>query len=217
MQEKKNKNLLTENSKSNELIYNKTSRVLNKLFNKKSLKKILFVLPPDFDEEFFSYDVGKRGRYTNFPPYGLGLLSSHLLKNGYEVNILNFLEKASKKNFKIVLPVIKSSNIMNFKSWIFKEPLYVNKFGMLEPKNSNKNTIPDLIMVPLVAFDNHLNRIGYGKGYYDRSLRKINKIKKNAISLGIAYSFQKCQKIPTNKQDFKLDYVFTEKGIINSK
>ena len=135
----------------------------------------------------------------------------------YEVNILNFLEKASKKNFKIVLPVIKSSNIMNFKSWIFKEPLYVNKFGMLEPKNSNRNTIPDLIMVPLVAFDNHLNRIGYGKGYYDRSLRKIDKIKKNAISLGIAYSFQKCQKIPTNKHDFKLDYIFTEKGIINSK
>ena len=134
----------------------------------------------------------------------------------YEVNILNFLEKASKKNFKIVLPVIKSSNIMNFKSWIFKEPLYVNKFGMLEPKNSNKNTIPDLIMVPLVAFDNHLNRIGYGKGYYDRSLRKISKIKKNAISLGIAYSFQKCQKIPTNKHDFKLDYIFTEKGIISS-
>ena len=136
--------------------------------------------------------------------------------SNYEVNILNFLEKASKKNFKIVLPVIKSSNIMHFKSWIFKEPLYVNKFGMLEPKNSSKNIIPDLIMVPLVAFDNHLNRIGYGKGYYDRSLKKISKIKKNAISLGIAYSFQKCQKIPTNKQDFKLDYVFTEKGIINS-
>ena len=93
----------------------------------------------------------------------------------YEVNILNFLEKASKKNFKIVLPVIKSSNIMHFKSWIFKEPLYVNKFGMLEPKNSSKNIIPDLIMVPLVAFDNHLNRIGYGKGYYDRSLKKLTK------------------------------------------
>ena len=133
----------------------------------------------------------------------------------YEVDILNFLEKASKKKFRIVLPVIKSSNAMSFKSWIFKEPLYVNKFGILEPKNSSKNVIPDLIMVPLVAFDNRLNRIGYGKGYYDRSLRKISKIKKNAISLGIAYSFQKCQKIPTNKHDFKLDYIFTEKGIIN--
>ena len=134
----------------------------------------------------------------------------------YEVDILNFLEKASKKKFRIVLPVIKSSNAMSFKSWIFKEPLYVNKFGILEPKNSSKNTIPDLIMVPLVAFDNRLNRIGYGKGYYDRSLKKISKIKKNVISLGIAYSFQKCQKIPTNKHDFKLDYIFTEKGIINS-
>jgi len=105
---------------------------------------------------------------------------------------------------------------MSFSSWIFKEPLYVNKFGILEPKSSKKKIIPDLIMIPLVAFDNRLNRIGYGKGYYDRSLKKINKIKKNAISLGIAYSFQKCQKIPTNKHDFKLDYIFTEKGIINS-
>jgi len=98
--------------------------------------------------------------------------------SNYEVNILNFLEEASKKKFKIVLPVIKSSNKMSFKSWIFKEPLYVSKFGILEPKSSKKKIIPDLIMVPLVAFDNHLNRIGYGKGYYDRGLKKISKIKK---------------------------------------
>ena len=80
-----------------------------------------------------------------------------------------------------------------------------------------KKIYPDIILIPLVAFDSNLNRIGYGKGYYDRSLKKINKIKKNVISLGIAYSFQKCQKIPTNKHDFKLDYIFTEKGIIKSK
>jgi len=136
--------------------------------------------------------------------------------SNYEVNILKFIEKASKKKFKITLPVINSSNKMSFKSWVFKEPLYVNKFGILEPKNSKKKIIPDLIMVPLVAFDSRLNRIGYGKGYYDRSLNKISKIKKNVISIGIAYSFQKCKKIPVNKHDFKLDYIFTEKGIINS-
>ncbi len=134
----------------------------------------------------------------------------------YEVNILNFLEEASKKKFKIVLPVIKSSNKMSFKSWIFKEPLYVSKFGILEPNNLGKEIIPDLIMVPLVAFDRKLNRIGYGKGYYDRSLQKISKIKKKTITLGIAYSFQKCATIPTNKYDFKLNYVFTEQGIISS-
>ena len=104
---------------------------------------------------------------------------------------------------------------MNFKSWIFREPLQVNKFGILEPKNSKKNIIPDLIMVPLLAFDNNLNRIGYGKGYYDKSLKKIYKIKKKTISLGIAYSFQKCSAIPVQKHDFKLDYIFTEQGIIN--
>ena len=136
--------------------------------------------------------------------------------SNYEVNTLNFLEEASKKKFKIVLPVIKSSNKMSFKSWIFKEPLYVNKFGILEPNNLGKEIIPDLIMVPLVAFDRKLNRIGYGKGYYDRSLQKISKIKKKIITLGMAYSFQKCATIPANKYDFKLDYIFTEKGIINS-
>ena len=136
--------------------------------------------------------------------------------SNYEVIILNFLEEASKKKFKIALPVINSFGGMSFKSWIFKEPLYVSKFGILEPNNLGKEIIPDLIMVPLVAFDRKLNRIGYGKGYYDRSLQKISKIKKKIITLGIAYSFQKCATIPTNKYDFKLNYVFTEQGIISS-
>ena len=136
--------------------------------------------------------------------------------SNYEVNILKFLQNATIKKFKIVLPVIRPSGKMSFKSWVFEEPLYVSKFGTLEPKNSNKKVIPNLIMLPLVAFDNQLNRIGYGKGYYDRILQKISKIKKKTIFLGIAYSFQKCRKIPVNKHDFKLDYIFTERGIISS-
>ena len=137
--------------------------------------------------------------------------------SNYEVNILRFLENAYKKNFKVVLPVIKSTNNMIFKLWNFKEPLYVNNFGILEPKYSNKEVIPDIVLVPLVAFDGNFNRIGYGKGYYDRQLNKIKKLKKNMISLGIAYSFQKCRSVPANKYDFKLDYIFTERGIISSR
>ena len=105
---------------------------------------------------------------------------------------------------------------MVFKTWSYREPLYVNSFGILEPKNSNSNIVPDLILVPLVAYDSKLNRIGYGKGYYDRSLKKIKKIKKDSISLGIAYSFQRSKSIPVNKYDFKLDYIFTERGLISS-
>ena len=162
----------------------------------------------------FSFDLIFRLIKKHF--YKKKIIIAGYYPSYYEVNILKFLEKASKKNFRIVLPVIKSSNAMCFKSWIYKEPLYINKFGILEPKNSNKEIIPDLIMVPLVAFDKSLNRIGYGKGYYDRSLEKINKIKKNTISLGIAYSFQRYKRIPVNKHDFKLDYIFTERGIISS-
>ena len=136
--------------------------------------------------------------------------------SNYEVNILKFLEEAAKKKFRIALPVVKSSSNMCFKLWIFKEPLYVNNFGILEPKNSKTEIVPDLILVPLVAFDKQLNRIGYGKGYYDRSLEKIKKNKKDMISLGIAYAFQKSKSIPVNKYDFKLDYIFTERGIISS-
>tara|TARA_Y100000590_G_C15306988_1_gene858651 strand:+ start:172 stop:741 length:570 start_codon:yes stop_codon:yes gene_type:complete len=134
----------------------------------------------------------------------------------YEVNILNFLKEASEKKFKIALPVVQSSTLMHFKPWIIKEPLYVSKFGILEPENKKKKIIPDLIIVPLVAFDNKLNRIGYGKGYYDRCLRKIKKTKNKAVFLGMAYYFQKSQSIPVNKHDFKLHYIFTERGIISS-
>jgi len=137
--------------------------------------------------------------------------------SNYEVNILDFIDSAFKKKFKIALPVTRSFGKMSFKSWIFKDPLYVSSFGTLEPKKTNKEINPDLVLVPLLAFDNKLNRLGYGQGYYDRSLQKLNNIKKKMISLGIAYSFQKCKSIPINKHDFKLDYIFTERGIISSK
>ncbi len=137
--------------------------------------------------------------------------------SNYEVNVLEFLKEASKKNFKVVLPFIKSSKSMSFKMWTSNEPLCVNQFGIPEPNRLGIEALPDLVLVPLVAFDKKLNRIGYGKGYYDRSLKKIKKIKKKTIFLGIAFSNQQCRYIPVNKYDYKLDYIFTEQGIISAK
>ena len=76
-----------------------------------------------------------------------------------------------------------------------------------------KKLYPDILLVPLVAFDKNLNRIGYGGGFYDRYIKKIKKIKK-ILTIGLAYSFQKVKKIPTNKYDKKLDFIITEKKII---
>ena len=137
--------------------------------------------------------------------------------SNFEVNILNFLENASKKNFRILLPTIKKANDMSFRVWKFKAPLQINKFGMPEPSKQNKELIPDIILVPLMVFDRQLNRVGYGGGYYDRVLAKMGKINKKVTTIGIAYSFQEYRNIPVNKHDFKLNYIFTENGFINSK
>ena len=96
---------------------------------------------------------------------------------------------------------------MTFFRWSTKEPLLVNKYGIPEP-TSNIVTRPNILLVPLVAFDNHFNRIGYGGGFYDRYIKKIKKEKK-IITIGLAYSFQKVKKIPVNKYDIKLDFVVT--------
>ena len=134
----------------------------------------------------------------------------------FEVNILDFLYQANKKNFKVCLPAIKEKFKMSFKFWNPKEPLYVNKYGILEPKKENFSIKPDVILVPLVAFDKNLNRIGYGKGYYDRVLNILSSNKK-ILTIGIAFSFQECSFVPTNQYDFKLDCILTEKKLIYNK
>ena len=101
--------------------------------------------------------------------------------------------------------------------WIFytgqQKSLYqLNKYGIPEP-TSDQIVYPSILLVPLVAFDNHLNRIGYGGGYYDRYIKKVKKNKK-IILIGLAYSFQKVKKIPANKYDMKLDFIVTDKNFI---
>jgi len=68
-------------------------------------------------------------------------------------------------------------------------------------------------LVPLVAFDKKLNRLGYGGGYYDRLIKKLAK-KKKILKIGLALSVQKINQVPINKHDQKLDYIVTNKFII---
>ncbi len=128
----------------------------------------------------------------------------------YEVNVIEILKKFERRNYQISLPKVKKNHQMDFFQWSTKHPLYINKFGIPEP-TSDKVLLPNILLVPLVAFDKHLNRIGYGGGFYDRYIKKIKK-KKNIITIGLAYSFQKVSKIPTNEHDMKLDYIVTEKN-----
>ena len=101
---------------------------------------------------------------------------------------------------------------MDFYLWTYKDPLFVSKYGIPEPKLV-KPIYPDVILIPLVAFDKKLNRLGYGAGYYDRYIEKIT-TKKNILKIGLALSCQKINNVPVTKYDKKLDYIVTEKYIL---
>jgi 5-formyltetrahydrofolate cyclo-ligase len=130
----------------------------------------------------------------------------------FEVDDLALLREFEKNRFIISLPVIHKNFQMNFYEWSFSDPLKVNKHGIPEPETKNI-VYPDVLFIPLVAFDKNLNRLGYGGGYYDRLIKKLSKKKKN-IKIGLAYSVQKIDKVPINVYDQKLDYIVTNKYII---
>ena len=130
----------------------------------------------------------------------------------FEINILEFLNKLESKGHKISLPVIKKNKEMDFYNWSTKNLLKLNKYGIPEPEQIKK-VLPDILLVPLVAFDNRLYRIGYGGGYYDRYIQKISN-KKKLFKIGIAHSCQKINRVPANKYDKKLDIIITEKYIL---
>jgi len=129
-----------------------------------------------------------------------------------EVDDLEILKEFAKRNYQISLPVIKKNFNMDFYKWSFDDPLKINQYGIPEP-NSKKLIYPDVILVPLVAFDNNLNRLGYGGGYYDRVIKKLNK-KKKILKIGLAFSNQKINNVPITRYDKKLDYIVTDKYIL---
>jgi 5-formyltetrahydrofolate cyclo-ligase len=130
----------------------------------------------------------------------------------FELDDLDILKELERKNFNISLPKIKKNFDMDFYKWSFKEPLKINKYGIPEP-DSKMLVYPDILLIPLVAFDKKLNRLGYGGGYYDRFIEKLVK-KKKVVKIGLALSSQKINNVPINKYDQKLDYIVTNEYIL---
>ena len=130
----------------------------------------------------------------------------------FETNVLKLLENKHMINKNILLPVIEEENRMSFCPWKKNRVLLINKFGILEPIKT-KFKIPNIILVPILAFDRNKYRLGYGKGFYDRYLNKYLKKFSSILTVGVAFSFQKYHKLPIDKNDVKLDYILTEKGM----
>ena len=179
--------------------------------NKLKLREKVLKLRKNNSKKLIKINPSNIYTYLKKKNYNLKIIGGYYPTN-YEIDDLEILNYFFKKGSKISLPKIKKKSQMEFYRWHINEPLLINKYGIPEPENSYR-VCPDILFVPLVAFDKDFNRLGYGGGFYDRYIQKISKIKK-VVKVGLAFSFQKLKTIPVNKHDKKLDIIITEKEII---
>lgn len=144
------------------------------------------------------------------------------ISNAGEVDphpIFEFASSAGKQCYLPVLHLNKPGHL-NYVAYKAGDTLKKNKFGILEPHETDDNVIDpehlDCVFVPLVAFDKQGNRLGMGKGYYDKTFEfRLNESHKKPLLIGLGYEFQKTELIEQKEWDVPLDAVITQKHIYN--
>lgn len=139
---------------------------------------------------------------------------------GKEVKTHEFIKNALKKGRKIGVPLtnINTKEMICSEIKDFDKELKVETFGILEPKKKYVRKVKidkiDLVIVPIVAFDKMLYRIGYGAGFYDRFLKML---KPDIPKIGLAFKLQMINSVPIDKYDISLNAVITEKNVYKRK
>ena len=99
------------------------------------------------------------------------------------------------------------------RAWTFGELLETGGFGLREPGAAAPEVLPDILIVPLLAFDRRGHRIGYGAGYYDMTIASL-RARKSIVAIGVAFAAQEVAEIPATPRDARLDLVLTEREVI---
>jgi len=128
-----------------------------------------------------------------------------------EIDPTPLLRKLAAPGVQLALPAIMAGNQpLKFRSWAFSDRLRRGRLGILEPPPDAAELVPDVLLVPLAAFDRLGHRIGYGAGHYDRTLANLHK-SRGFAAIGLAFSGQEVATVPALQHDVPLDYVLTEK------
>lgn len=115
----------------------------------------------------------------------------------------------------LALPVIIArDHALIFREWQSDENLVRGPFGIFQPSSDADEVEPDIVLVPLAAFDRAGHRIGYGRGYYDRTLKNLRATKKMTV-IGVAFAVQEIETVPRLPHDEQLDCVLTEREVID--
>ena len=132
-----------------------------------------------------------------------------------EINPLPLMQKLAEQGARLALPIVAGrGKPLVMRQWAWGEPLASGVWGIREPNPDAPEVEPDILLVPLLAFDRAGHRIGYGAGYYDMTIIGL-RAKKPITAVGIAFAAQEIAAVPATPRDARLDLVLTEKEVID--
>jgi 5-formyltetrahydrofolate cyclo-ligase len=146
---------------------------------------------------------------------GPGMTVSGFMPMRTEINPLPLMRKIAAAGAQLALPVIQGrGKPLLMRAWSFGEPLEARQWGIKEPADTAPVVDPDILIVPLACFDRSGHRIGYGAGYFDKTIRAL-RAKKAVTAVGIAFAAQEIASVPATAFDERLDLVLTERETID--
>jgi 5-formyltetrahydrofolate cyclo-ligase len=151
----------------------------------------------------FPLDVRSGARVSGFSPFGS------------EINPVPLMRRLADQGALLALPVVVGrGRPLVMRAWVFGEPLGKGVWGIREPPPEAAEVDPDILLVPLAAFDRAGHRIGFGAGYYDLTLTGLRS-RKSIVAVGLAYAAQEIPAVPATAGDARLDLVLTEREVID--
>jgi len=150
----------------------------------------------------------------NFPDEiwpGVGEVVAGYWATHSEIDAILLIETFHCEQARIVLPrVVGPDQPLEFHAWYPDDTLEIGAHGIAVPKRDTAQLTPNLLLVPLLAFDDRGYRLGYGGGYYDRTLEAL-RAAGPVITAGLAFEAQMVKKLPVQRHDQRLDWIVTEK------
>jgi 5-formyltetrahydrofolate cyclo-ligase len=151
-----------------------------------------------------------------FPmPVPRGAIVSGFMPLKSEINPLPLMRTLADAGAKLALPVVAGKGKpLTMRAFTFGDVLASGVWGIREPKPEAPEVFPDILLVPLLAFDRSGHRIGYGAGYYDMTITAL-RARKSVAAVGIAFAAQEVAQVPSTPRDARLDLVLTEREVID--
>ena len=152
-------------------------------------------------------------------PFPVALMSGTII-SGFmpvksEINPIPLLHKLAEAGAQLALPAIAGrGKPLIMRAYAFGDELARGQWGIREPKPEQPEVAPDILVVPLAAFDRAGHRIGYGAGYYDMTINAL-RARKQVVAIGIAFAAQETPRVPVTERDARLDLVLTERETID--